>query len=103
MDKKILKETCDNSGGGFSVSHGTHRTEDLLMAFYPFLPEKLHQEIDALNGDFDGEDVEYILEEAFEEMIKAAPEGFYFGTLEGDGSDFGFWRIEQNSFYLENF
>jgi hypothetical protein len=24
----------------------------------------------------------------------AEPHGFYFGTLEGDGSDFGFWRME---------
>jgi len=23
-----------------------------------------------------------------------APDGYYFGAIEGDGSDFGFWAIE---------
>ena len=29
-------------------------------------------------------------------MEDLAPEGFYFGAHEGDGSDFGFWHIEDD-------
>jgi hypothetical protein len=35
--------------------------------------------------------VSWALEALEDDLSANAPEGMYFGTLEGDGSDFGFW------------
>jgi len=37
-----------------------------------------------------------VLEEVREKLEESAPEGTYFGTLEGDGTDFGFWPLESD-------
>ena len=91
-----------------SISHGTLRTEDLLPDFVSLLRELGHR--GKRNGAFDrasrivnlsarhGEIPEGLREEA-DELVNDlgdlldgfAPEYCYFGTLEGDGSDFGFW------------
>lgn len=39
----------------------------------------------------EGRELVYVLQETLEEL---APLGAYFGTLEGDGADFGFWIVE---------
>lgn len=104
-----------------SISHGTLRTEDLLSAFISELewqvsrngeyfsrPENFGErdkmanliseaqdcfaedgeEIDADKGDEASELVNETLPDA---LNKFAPPYCYFGTLEGDGSDFGYW------------
>jgi hypothetical protein len=30
-----------------------------------------------------------------EKLEELAPYGYYFGAIEGDGSDFGFWRVPE--------
>jgi hypothetical protein len=94
-----------------SVSCGTLRTPDLLRAFAseleaikPFgekdliararhAADMVDQNDQALNPT---EHHDLVAAEALVDLRdvleSAAPEGMYFGTTEGDGSDFGFWR-----------
>jgi len=94
-----------------TISHGTLRNEDLIPAFL----EELRRVDPASAGQFtdDGDprtdilweniaDIPDHLQEFASEMVSelietlndAAPEGMYFGALEGDASDFGFWESE---------
>lgn len=93
-----------------TVSHGTLRTQDLLRTFaseleryMPFNGAKLASEAreaaDAIDANPDGQVADMTGADILSELIEqldtiAGREGFYFGTLEGDGADFGFWRIE---------
>lgn len=107
---------------GLSVSHATHRPEDLIPAFMVFLanncPESYAKasvslneglrSINLVNQDPDTdfeviisewndrfhEHVQYFIEELFDLIEALAPEGYYFGAHPGDGSDFGFWELE---------
>jgi hypothetical protein len=96
-----------------SISHGTLRTQDLLEAFTdvlnsldktnPLIAEAL--DLIAIGDKWNGHDeptidwtddqeesasilVNESLPDALQELC---PPFVYFGTLEGDGSDFGFW------------
>jgi hypothetical protein len=82
-----------------SISHGTLRTQDLLEAFantlqqfnrtHPLLGEYL--DIHA-NDAWDSDKAADLLNEGFFNALQTlCPPFVYFGTLEGDGSDFGFW------------
>lgn len=90
-----------------TVSAGTLRTEDLLNAFADELEHRLPDAPCAANNepyvkliwdareaaerdDCDNDDLDIVveLEGALNEVC---PPYIYFGTLEGDGSDFGFW------------
>lgn len=46
----------------------------------------------AAPGYYDSEDAAFNLEELFDLLNEAAPEGFYFGSHSWDGADFGFWE-----------
>lgn len=46
--------------------------------------------------DFDNENAYWILDDLFDALDDLAPEGFYFGALEGDGACYGYWRIEMD-------
>ena len=99
-----------------TISHGTLRPQDLLPRFLEalysldpkaaepygitpdgFPPVPAH----ALKDDdaewWDTEDCAYVLERVTEMLESLAPDGHYFGTLEGDGSDFGFWPLDSLS------
>lgn len=87
-----------------TISHGTLRTEDLLEAFADELerlegaPNSLTLAVTGLldEEDHDSDDwierASYMVnEQLFDALNEFAPAHTYFGTLEGDGSDFGFW------------
>ena len=45
----------------------------------------------------DLEDMDYLLHESLFDLLDSlAPEGYYFGATEGDGSDFGFWQFDDD-------
>ena len=90
-----------------SMSSGTLKTEDLLPTFADVLrslalkgPDgdehrKLADEADAIDFDnesMDNQDlIDGILDELQDALQEYAPTYCYFGALEGDGADFGFW------------
>ena len=95
-----------------TVIHGTMRPQDLIPAFLGTLQEVDHAAHSQLmllpfgpipayvqdEGDesewWNGDDAAFLLESLFDALNAAAPENCYFGAHPGDGSDFGFWRIE---------
>jgi hypothetical protein len=103
-----------------SISHGTLREVDLIPTFMDVLREldparagELAEEerkaMNALDGtyekdpEFSDADLAREVEAAGEFLVEvtdaldhAAPDGYHFGTHEGDGSDFGFWLNEDD-------
>jgi hypothetical protein len=94
-----------------SVIHGTLRNQDLIPAFLEavlqldpdtpmalintMMPEEL-REVPQDNDDHEWwytETAYWVLEHLDNKLNDYAPDGYYFGAHEGDGSDFGFWRI----------
>jgi hypothetical protein len=94
-----------------TVIEATLRPEDLVPAFFKelFQIDRERAE-DIIHGDYfaishhiaagrelpvalmaDAHELVDILADALDEL---APEGMYFGAHPGDGSDFGFWRLE---------
>lgn len=88
-----------------SVSHATLRTEDLTSAFESWLEsvdptgfkhlterkERFFEEFPT-TGEYDFLEEDWLNEELFYILNEYAPEGYYFGSHPGDGSDFGFWE-----------
>jgi len=101
-----------------TVSHGTLRQQDLLRSFANKLmamqedtPSSTVRDlfneahnaayyldrqegIDSPFADIRIEGAHYTIEKLTDMLDDMAPEGWYFGTLEGDASDFGFWPVE---------
>ena len=94
-----------------TISHGTMRMQDLIPAFLdavrgiapaeyeaymamPFGPAPAH----ALEDDdaewWGSDDALYLFNDLMETLDQHAPDGYYFGTHPGDGSDFGYWPEE---------
>ena len=99
-----------------SISTGTLRTEDLLPAFTYTMGELTHDPVSNLSKypneamaklwdeaihligtdqwwTLDPEDsgVDGLLNDLTDALNELCPPFVYFGTLEGDGADFGFW------------
>ena len=105
-----------------TVIHGTLLPEELLQAFldqlevvdgkraseirkeYARVFESLPQLAD--QSDKDGQALVIDAGECFDALTDAlnacAPEGLFFGSHPGDGSDFGFWPIESHGSIEEN-
>lgn len=93
-----------------TVSHGTLRTQDLLLSFaseyeriLPFNSSKLvseaRQYADHLENGAADADIFDEANDCLNSLIDglnecAIREGMYFGNTEGDGTDFGFWMLE---------
>ena len=96
-----------------SLIHGTLRACDLIPAFLEVIentPEytqimqtndwnlKVIFDPSADDNDerWESDDICYFLnEDLFDILNNYAPEGYYFGAHPGDGSDFGFWAIDE--------
>ena len=91
-----------------TISHGTLIPADLIQAFsdrlatMPDLDISVKEliadsiaHLEQLAGDYDppvsDESAHWLLERLTDALNERAPAYVYFGALEGDGSDFGFW------------
>lgn len=83
-----------------TVSHGTMRSEDLIPCFIGVL-EDLNPEHAQLADwrewptDYDEDGTMFLIEDLFDALNTVAPDGYYFGANEGDGSDYGFWATDE--------
>ena len=113
--RKFLKEMMETVQPG-SVSHGTMRPADLIPLFmgilqkeapqkaqeildnYPLLDIALTEYEDGNNSPyFESEEATEVLNnEIWDAMNSIAPEGHYFGSHPGDGSDYGYWEDDEN-------
>lgn len=85
-----------------TVSHGTLRNEDLIPKFEEVLDKLDHDELVRLRYRMEGqpgdsEDFDEYVVNLIDALNEVAPEGYYFGSVEGDGSDFGFWKMGEES------
>jgi len=89
-----------------TISRGTMRNEDLIPAFARLLDDLrdpanlahaaiVKESYEMIEHDLlDSEDAAWMLNEGlFDALNEYAPEDCYFGAIEGDGSDFGFWPV----------
>lgn len=115
--------TCQATLENVSIITGTLQTQDLAIAFFGFLeteaPDKAAEFArtwgDPNTWDFSTPSVDtgtgpqwqachnrldqydFALNEVLFDLINTlAPEGCYFGSHPGDGSDFGFWAVEDD-------
>jgi len=85
-----------------TVSHGTMRPEDLIPDFCWELRYLGHRssELTAIEKRsnkpeyYDTEEAMWDLETLFNMLDEHSPDGAYFGSHPGDGSDYGFWVDE---------
>jgi len=90
-----------------TVIAGTLLPDDLLPAFIDALEQlapdaprtlQLRAEVNRLDvaGDFGTEDGDGALDDLADAITDALPEGWRFGSHEGDGSDFGVWEVDED-------
>lgn len=106
--KKIIKESVGILKEEQSISHGTMRPHDVSTAILDFLkqnhpdvyeefanahPNMINALGDEQNQYWGSEECNYDLnDDLWDKMNNVAPEGEYFGSHPGDGSDYGFWK-----------
>lgn len=106
-----------------TLIHGTMRNADLIPTFLKALSDTddyidLLEEVPAdawekdengevvkVNGErkpdesnefWDSGDAIEVANDLIDALCDNAPDGMYFGTTEGDGSDYGFWKIDDD-------
>ena len=99
--------------GGYTVSEATLLTSDLLVASLSViegydLKPKFRKELTKIVELYTPDEVNYPEDEDFADTLSwllnedifnyfndVAPKGYYYGTSEGDGACFGFWKYEE--------
>lgn len=83
---------------GKTISHATLKTEDIWSAIKDAgLDMKIPADVAAYAEETihaNPESIESMeaLDAVYDSLTVIAPDGYYFGAHEGDGSDFGFWE-----------
>lgn len=90
-----------------SVSHGTMLYQELIPAFIDVIrdtPEYVqvmnqlpaYAQEDKTSEWWESENAMWLFTELFEALEQYAPEGYTFGTHTGDGSDYGYWKVDSS-------
>jgi hypothetical protein len=97
-----------------TIIHGTLRECDLIPAFMDVLRDFAPAYAARITDEYGAAFIErcsdpsgldyslinemerqtYLLSDLFDALEEIAPDGLTFGAIEGDGSDFGFWSVE---------
>lgn len=89
-----------------SVSSGTLKSKDLVPKFLDALKTYGKDKYDAYIREnpevedwenLDDETMGWVVDELMDLLNEIAPDGCYFGASEGDGADFGFWSMSNES------
>lgn len=76
-----------------SLSTDTFITDDLFNNFKSLLTPTLIKEYESAETEEDKSSV--LNEDIMDYLNEISPDGCYFGSHPGNGSDFGFWEVEQ--------
>lgn len=88
---------------GMVVSDGTMRSEDLIPKFLNVLKIYGRDVYDKYVGEnpevldlsgMDDETMGWVVDELFDKLNEIAPEGYSFGSQDGDGACYGFWSVD---------
>lgn len=109
--EKLLRALQASKHGYLEISHGTLRTYDLFHSFrnelkkwapngyitkkqlgFFFMPKRA--KYDDRHAFWDNNDAQVILEQMTDALENFAPDGYYFGVPQGDGSAFGWWPVD---------
>ena len=109
--EKLLRALQASEHGYLEISHGTLRTYDLFHSFrnelkkwapngyitkkqlgFFFMPKRARY--DDRHAFWDSNDAQVILEQMTDALENFAPDGYYFGVPQGDGSAFGWWPVD---------
>lgn len=93
LETSLVREVPLNQ----TVSHGTLNPDHLIPTFASLFKRLAPERCKEWGSQPAADTQDEMLVELFEELEKLAPEGYYFGALEGDGSDFGFWRCHDDN------
>jgi hypothetical protein len=108
MMKRKSFEADLRKNGCYEVSSGTLRAQDLLPKFLDLadvvapgrrinLRADEHALEDESHSWWDSDDCASLLNEELPDLLNEhAPEGFCFGSHEGDGACFGFWSFQDD-------
>jgi len=98
---KILNEISRT--GYYEVIGGTLRSQDLLPEFFnlaKIMSTFARNDIpvgvmnDPAHAWWNSDECQFVIEELTDVLNENAPEGYYFGSNEGDGSVFGYWPCD---------
>lgn len=98
-----MNNKLDDSFVNQAISNGTDDAAELIPTFYNFLELRgwndgiadayqKHRDAGTLNEYFSSRRAENDLQELTDKLNEVAPYGTFFGTIDEDSSEWGFWR-----------
>ena len=95
-------EKLDSTWCNVTIPEGSMIANDIVAAIesedfvkdFPELQQRIKEYWEIPADDLENR-IEFLNEDIWERMNEIAPEGCYFGSHPGNGSDYGFWEVEE--------